>query len=209
MDGRTRLTRSGFYAMLGHLRPGRTPFSALGWRPTIHLALFVHRVDDLDPGLYLMVREPGERDSLRAALRSSFPWEAAPDCPDGLDLVLLEGGDFQEVSYLVSCQQTIAADGVFSLGMLAEFEPRLEAVGPWLYPRLYWEAGMVGQVLYLEAEAVGLRGTGIGCFFDEVMHETLGLGTRRYRSLYHFTIGGARVDPRTQTLPAYADERGV
>ena len=34
---------------------------------------------------------------------------------------------------------------------------------------------MIGQVLYLEAEAVGLRGTGIGCFFDDGMHSLLGL----------------------------------
>jgi hypothetical protein len=146
---------------------------------------------------------------LRAELRPSFAWEPAPGCPKGLDLVLLEAGDFQDAAYSISCQQPIAAEGVFALGMLADFEPRLEAVGPWFYPRLYWETGLVGQVLYLEAEAAGLRGTGIGCFFDEALHETLGLATRRYRSLYHFTVGGARVDPRIQTLPAYEEERAV
>jgi len=26
---------------------------------------------------------------------------------------------------------------------------------------------MIGQVLYLEAEAQGVRATGIGCFFDD------------------------------------------
>jgi hypothetical protein len=33
---------------------------------------------------------------------------------------------------------------------------------------------MIGQVLYLEAEAHGLRGTGIGCFFDDAVHDLLG-----------------------------------
>ena len=51
--------------------------------------------------------------------------------------------------------------------MLAEFDASLEQYGPWFYPRLFWECGAIGQVLYLEAEALGLRGTGIGCFFDE------------------------------------------
>jgi len=27
--------------------------------------------------------------------------------------------------------------------------------------KLFWEAGLLGQVLYLEAEAAGVRGTGI------------------------------------------------
>lgn len=36
-----------------------------------------------------------------------------------------------------------------------------------MYPRLFWETGVLGQVLYLEAHAVGLSATGIGCFFDD------------------------------------------
>ena len=62
---------------------------------------------------------------------------------------------------------------------------------------------MIGQVLYLEAEAVGLRGTGIGCFFDDGMHSLLGLKHRRYQSLYHFTVGGPLEDERLTMLPAY------
>ena len=56
-----------------------------------------------------------------------------------------------------SCHQEIAADGAFAAAMLAEFEPRLAAHGPWFYRRLHWEAGAIGQVLYLEAEAAGFR----------------------------------------------------
>jgi len=61
---------------------------------------------------------------------------------------------------------------------------------------------MLGQVLYLEAEAAGVRGTGIGCFFDDVVHDALGLEGDRFRDLYHFTIGGAVEDRRLTTTPA-------
>jgi hypothetical protein len=30
-------------------------------------------------------------------------------------------------------------------------------------------------MLYLEAEAAGVRGTGIGCFYDDPVHDVLGL----------------------------------
>ena len=66
---------------------------------------------------------------------------------------------------------------------------------------------MIGQVLYLEAEAAGLRGTGIGCFFDDPMHELLGLTGIRYQDLYHFTVGGPVEDRRLATMPAYPGER--
>ena len=62
---------------------------------------------------------------------------------------------------------------------------------------------MIGQMLYLEAEAAGVRGTGIGCFFDDAMHEVLGISDHSWQSLYHFTVGGAVEDSRLQTAPAY------
>ena len=73
----------------------------------------------------------------------------------------------QQSARQVSCHQDIASDGCFSLGMIAEYEAPIEQNGPWFYPRLFWEAGMIGQVLYLEAEAAGIRSTGIGCYFDD------------------------------------------
>jgi hypothetical protein len=74
---------------------------------------------------------------------------------------------------------------------------------PWRYRALYWECGMLGQVLYLEAEAAGIRATGIGCYFDDEMHKLLGIGEHSWQSLYHFTMGGPVDDPRLSTLPPY------
>ena len=59
-------------------------------------------------------------------------------------------------------------------------------------------------MLYLEAEAAGVRGTGIGCYFDDSVHEILGLTDETFQSLYHFTVGTPLEDSRLQTLPAYA-----
>lgn len=67
------------------------------------------------------------------------------------------------------CQymQEIASHGCFSLGMVARFESTLREKNTWMYPRLFWETGVLGQVLYLEAHAVGISATGIGCYFDD------------------------------------------
>jgi hypothetical protein len=103
----------------------------------------------------------------------------------------------------LSCHQDIAADGAFSLGMLARFEPVLRERGAAAYRELFWEAGMIGQALYLAAETAGARGTGIGCYFDEVLHRALGLAGHDWQSLYHFTIGGPVEDVRLRTGPPY------
>jgi hypothetical protein len=89
----------------------------------------------------------------------------------------------------VSCQQEIASDGAFSLGMIARFKKQID-IAPYFYRHLFWETGMIGQVLYLEAEAHGIRGTGIGCFYDDPVHQILGFSDNTYQSLYHFTMGG-------------------
>ena len=210
MDGQTSIARDAFFRILARTLPGpdRFPFAMLPWTPRVHLALFVHRVNGLTPGLYMLVRDAAQIDALAAAFKPDFDWmPVAPDgCPPDLPLYRLVAGDVRAIATRISCGQDIAADGCFSLGMLAEFERPLNEQGAWIYPRLFWECGMIGQVLYLEAEAAGLRGTGIGCFFDDGMHSLLGLKDRRYQSLYHFTVGGPLEDERLTTLPAYGVE---
>ncbi len=49
---------------------------------------------------------------------------------------------------------------------------------------------------------------GIGCFFDDALHQVVGLAGCRYQDLYHFTVGGAVEDPRLRTRPAYAHREG-
>jgi nitroreductase len=205
MDGRGSVGREAFYRILDRTlaRPGQVPFDALPWALHVHLALFVHRVEGLEPGLYLLVRDPGQAAALRSAMKGGFAWERPAACPDGLDLVRLVAGDARAAARQLSCQQDIASDGCFSLGMIAQFEAPLATFGPWFYRRLYWECGLIGQVLYLEAEAAGLRGTGIGCFFDDPVHDLLGLEGFQYQSFYHFTVGHPVEDHRLTSLPAY------
>ena len=74
-----------------------------------------------------------------------------------------------------------------------------------LFRSLFWETGVIGQILYLEAEAAGVRATGIGCFFDDPVHEMFGFTGIAYQSLYHFTIGGPIEDTRLTTLPPYIE----
>lgn len=203
MDSLTMLDRDTFYGMLEHTLPARFPYVTLPGPPRVSLAIFVHRVDDLEPGLYLLIRGASHQASLRDSLKREFEWQTPMGCPNGLRLYRLLTGDARQVAKQISCHQDIAGDGVFSLGMLAEYGASLETGDASIYPRLFWETGLIGQALYLEAEAAGVRGTGIGCFFDDLMHELLGIGDDSWQSLYHFTVGGPVEDTRIKTIPPY------
>ncbi len=209
MDGRTSIGWATFYGMLDRVlgKPGHVPLDSLPWKPAIHLVLFVHRVDGLEPGVYCLVRDADALEDLKEAMHSGFDWSRPPACPENLPLYRLFQADCRNEAQAVSCQQAIAADGAFGLAMIAEFEPRLESWGAWFYKRLHWEAGAIGQVLYLEAEAAGVSSTGIGCFFDDALHQVVGLVSRRYQDLYHFTVGGPVLDTRLRTTPAYAHRK--
>lgn len=210
-DGKTSITNTTFFQMLGRIMPAAElsqldrpmPWDVLPWKPAIHLLLFVHRVDGLTPGLYVLVRDREKLPLLQQSMNEELIWTPVLGCPETLPLYWLLEGDAKKAAIQISCHQDIAGDSAFSLGMLAEFEGCLREGGAWWYPRLFWEAGLLGQVLYLEAEAAGVRSTGIGCFFDDPVHEIVGIKGRSFQSLYHFTIGGPVEDGRLMTLPAY------
>jgi SagB-type dehydrogenase family enzyme len=208
MDGSTAISAATFFRMLGRLVPTRgerqVPWDAIPWRPRIHLGLFVHRVNGLAPGLYSLVRDAAKLDALREIMHPDFLWQRPPSCPRGLSLYLLREGDCRALATTISCDQDIAGDGAFSLGMIAEYLDSLLVQGAAFYRNLFWEAGLVGQVLYLEAEEAGIRSTGIGCYFDDPVHEVFGIKSRDWQCLYHFTVGGHVEDVRLTTLPPYA-----
>lgn len=205
MDGSTHISRSLFYHILSRTLPRENPrlFSVYRWPARVHLGLFVHRVSGLPPGLYALDRDLSAYERLRQAMNPDFIWRLPEDCPQYLPLYCLCEGDAQEVSQLVSCHQSIASGGVFSCAMLADFEQPIQTLGPWWYRRLFWETGMVGQMLYLEAEAKAIRATGIGCFFDDPVHQLFGIEDRSFQSLYHFTMGGPVEDTRLETRAVY------
>ncbi len=197
------IERPAFRAMLDKTlaRPEIAPFDVAPGKPRINLLLFVHRVADLGPGLYLLLRtDEADGADLRGRMKPGFLWHQADS---HLPLYLLESGDFRETAMRLSCHQEIAGSSAFSLGMLARFRGVVDEA-PHRYRHLFWESGLIGQVLYLEAEAQGVRGTGIGCFFDDPVHELAGLdGDDAWQSIYHFTVGVPVEDPRLATLPPY------
>jgi len=202
-DAKYAMSLDRFYHLLDSLLPRPlAPWDVLRPAPRLHPVLFVHRVEGLAPGVYALPRHPQAADALRQALRADFEWQSLENAPAHLPFFRLLPTDCRGLARTASCHQAIASDGCFSLAMLAEFEPIVRA-NAWRYRQLHWEAGLLGQVLYLQAEAAGLRGTGIGCYFDDAVHDMLGIATTQFQALYHFTVGRALTDDRITTLPAY------
>lgn len=190
-----------FIRILDAVSPNHNvPFNGWSWLPATHLCLFIHRVEGLDSGIYCFLRSDQGLAHLKANLNPQFEWQPVEKYPK---LYLLIKSDVKKIAKTLSCHQNIASDGCFSLSMLCEFKPLIEQHA-WNYRRLFWECGLVGQILYLEAEAEGYRGTGIGCFFDDDLHELIGISGNEIQSLYHFTIGEPVIDARIQSFPAYS-----
>ncbi len=134
----------------------------------LELYLYVHRVDGLPPGLY-RARE---------------------------HLECLRRGDQRVVAAGLSLGQNLAGNACVALSMLADLDKADDCYGPRGYRYAHMEAGALGQRLYVGAEALGLRATGIGAFFDDRVHEYLGV--ERKRVVYHFAIGYPVADPRLE-----------
>ena len=206
MNNSAYMKKETFYAMLQRTLPENNPiFNSLAFGSFTHLLLFVNRVRDLLPGLYIFLRKSEEKERFKAAIRPDFLWEKPKDCPSNLEFYLLMEEALDDFAAQLSCAQRKAADACFTACMLSEFEEHLNKLGAWIYPYLFWECGILGQLLYLEAEANGLRGCAIGCFFDDPLHDTIGLKGLEFQNLYHFAVGSPLQEIGVITLPAYEE----
>jgi nitroreductase len=168
----------------------------------VHPVFFLHRVTGWSPGAYLLPRGPQALPRLAPTLAPGLLWQPVPGSPL---LRLADNPALAGTLRTLCCHQALAGDANIAIAMLAEFDLALAEQGPAGYRHLLQEAGLLGQVLYLEAEAAGHRGTGIGCFFDDALHELLGLVGSALQSLYHFTLGTAVDDPRVGSEPPYPE----
>ena len=211
-DRRARLEVQRFWPLLTALMPvysegqAAVPWDVCSAPAGVHALLFAHRIDGLDAGAYLLPRQPAALSALQATL-PQHAWQRVAASPADVPLyALARNPALAGTLRTLSCHQAIGADAMFVVALLAEFRPRIEAA-PWRYRELLREAGLIGQTLYLEAEAAGLRGTGIGCYFDDAVHELMGLDGSHWQVLYHFSVGLPMLDERITSAPPYSRER--
>ncbi len=197
---RAALPRAALERIVQALLPGALPWDALPGAERVHPVLFAHRVEGLAPGAYLLPRSARGESLLREALGPLMDWAPVESLPLWR---LAANPALAGVLRTIDCHQALGSDAALAFALLAEFDQPLHDA-PWRYRELLLEAGLLGQVLYLEAEAAGFNGTGIGCYFDDTLHELLGIEGTRVQSVYHFTIGVGLHDPRIQSMAPYA-----
>ena len=137
----------------------------------VQLYLYVHRVDGLEPGVYRF-------------------W------PEHVELERIKTGDQRIAAAGLSLGQDLAGNACVAFSMIADLDRATRAHGDRGYRYAHFEAGAIGHRLYLAAEALGLRATGIGAFYDEEVHHYLHLTPEQGQVVYHFAIGYPVPDPR-------------
>jgi SagB-type dehydrogenase family enzyme len=132
--------------------------SAVPGADFVTLYLYVHRVRDCEPGVYR--------------------WNT----PEGT-LQQLHRGDIERIAAFLSLEQPLAGNSCFTVSMIADLAGAAQAFGNRGYRYVYFEAGAIGQRLYLGAEALGWNATGIGAFYDDDVHRYLGFLEDRENSV--------------------------
>ena len=109
--------------------------------------------------------------------------------PETAQLELLKPGDRRVIAAALSLGQDLAGNSCVTFSMIGDLDRG--------YRNAHIEAGSIGQRLYLAAEALGFQSTGIGAFYDDDVHEYLGLPRHGSRQVvYHFACGYAVTDDR-------------
>jgi len=115
----------------------------------VTLYLYVHRVRDCEPGVYRW-----DKSSQR--------------------LEQLHRGNVERVAAYLSLEQQLAGNACFAVSMIADLAEAARVFGNRGYRYVHFEAGAIGQRLYVGAEALGWNATGIGAFYDDDVHRYLG-----------------------------------
>lgn len=102
---------------------------------------------------------------------------------------MVRGGDQQVQAAGLSLGQDLAGNACVAFSMIAGIERAVRAHGDRGYRYVHFEAGAIGQRLYVAAEALGLAATGIGAFYDDKVHEYLKLAPEQGQVVYHFAVG--------------------
>jgi SagB-type dehydrogenase family enzyme len=115
----------------------------------VTLYLYVHRVRDCEPGVYR--------------------WDGS-----SRELEQLHRGNVERVAAYLSLEQALAGNACLAVSMVADLAAAAQIFGNRGYRYVHFEAGAIGQRLYLGAEALGWNATGIGAFYDDDVHRYLG-----------------------------------
>jgi len=200
MDSNRRtMTKELFFEIISGVSYG---FEGMDGESHVSLLIFIHGVEDIEAGIYIVIRNAKHLEDIRTDCDDGFEWQPIANSKKIL-LYRLKCGDFKYFAKASSCNQDIASDGTFSISMLCEFESLLKDKGAWYYKYLYYECGQIGQQLYLDSTANNYSATGIGCFLDDIIHQMMGFKSKKFQVLYNFTIGNAILDNRLQTISPY------
>jgi SagB-type dehydrogenase family enzyme len=137
------------------------------------LYLYIHRVEGLAPGVYRYR-------------------------PEHVELEKIREGNQRLVAAALSLGQDLAGNACLAFSMIGDFENAARSYGDRGYRYVHFEAGAIGQRLYLASEALGLRATGIGAFLDDEVNRYLSLVPEMGQVVYHFAIGYPVSDPRLE-----------
>lgn len=137
----------------------------------VRLYLYAHRVEGLPAGVYRYH-------------------------PSIHRLQTIREGDQRATAAYLSLEQELAGHACAAFSMVADLNQAARLFGNRGYRYVHFEAGMIGQRLYLGAEALGLNSTGMGAFYDDEVHRYLDIKPEEGQVVYHFAVGRAVPDER-------------
>jgi len=162
----------GYEQLMALLESATRPLDAdFASESFVQLYFYAHRVSGLPPGVYRYV--------------------------PGTGISNLKLGDQRVVAAGLSLGQDLAGNSCVTFSMIGDLERATRLAGDRGYRYVHFEAGVMGQRLYLAAEALGFQSTGIGAFFDDSVHDYLGIGRQ---VVYHFACGYAVEDDRLYSI---------
>lgn len=125
------------------------------------LGVYVINVEGIASGYYVLLRNGSMEDArAKCTADTTAAWSRPSEVPASLPFYLLRTASKAEMAgaaAAASCKQRIVETSCVTFSMLSPLPALLNTHGPHAYRHAHYEAGMIGQWLYLQGACV--------CFF--------------------------------------------
>lgn len=179
------LDRDAVWRLLDALLPREdiAPWRAWPWRPMVHPLVSIYDIDGIPSGVYRFARTAkGAKSST-----SRTPKPRLNGAPAHLEVRAVEHPGSCPITAAVIDEPPQTVRGC-AFSLMVPFDEVLQR-GAWWYRAMHWEAGMVAYALELQAIQEGLRFAMAPSFFDDMLHDNIGIKGTQVQSLCQLFVG--------------------
>lgn len=159
----------------------------LPWKESVQFAFFINRVEGLQPGLYLLFLNDKQITSFRSQCKVTFNWTKVSK---EYQFYSLFEAPLNEMISDICLNDPFVKNSALTVSFINSFKPFITTFGVSMYQRLFWEAGMLAELIRLESRLEKVDAVSHPFYYESLFEKVMGISHHEdFMNTYHLSIG--------------------